>query len=181
MIFTQGPLPGAYAIDIEKNEDERGFFARSYCTAELQRLDLPVSISQCSISYNLKRGTLRGLHFQRPPHEEDKFVRCTAGSVFDVVVDLRTESQTYTKWWGLELSASNRRTLFVPEGFAHGFITLSDGAEVLYMMSVPFVAEASAGVRWNDPLVGVAWPVQPEIISARDRALPWLADIHKGS
>lgn len=180
MIFTQSPLPGAYAIDVEKREDERGFFARTYCTDELRSFNLPTLISQCSISYNLKRGTLRGLHCQRAPHAEAKFVRCTAGSIFDVIVDLRAGSETYSQWWGLLLSDSNRRTMFVPQSFAHGFITLCDDVEVLYMMSVPFVAEASAGVRWDDPTIGIEWPIQPEVISARDRTLPLLVDFEGG-
>lgn len=177
MILTQGPLHGAYAIDVEKREDERGFFARTYCTEELGAFGLPTSISQCSVSFNLKRGTLRGLHFQNAPHAEAKLVRCTAGSIFDVIVDLRGDSETYSQWWGLSLSAANRRTMFVPEGFAHGFITLCDDVEVLYMMSVPFAAEASGGIRWDDPVVGVHWPIPPEVISARDRALPLLAEL----
>jgi dTDP-4-dehydrorhamnose 3,5-epimerase len=178
LIFTQSPLAGAYTIDLEKREDERGFFARTFCTEELQNLGLPGSVSQCSISFSLKRATLRGLHYQGAPHAEDKWVRCTGGAVFDVIVDLRTESPTYAKWWGVELSASNWRTIFVPQGFAHGFVTLSDRTEVYYMMSVPFVADAAAGIRWDDPVVGVEWPVQPEIISSRDSALPLLAEAH---
>jgi dTDP-4-dehydrorhamnose 3,5-epimerase len=173
-------MAGAYSIDLDERADERGFFARTFCTEELQSHGLPGTVSQCSISYNIRRATLRGLHYQKAPHAEDKLVRCTAGAVYDVIVDLRKESPTYAKWWGVELSAANHRTIFVPKGFAHGFVTLSDEAEVYYMMSVPFVAEAAAGIRWDDPTVRVEWPVRPEVISARDRELPLLADVRDG-
>jgi dTDP-4-dehydrorhamnose 3,5-epimerase len=174
MIFHHSPLPGAYTIDMQRLEDERGFFARSFCAQEFAQHGLPTAMPQSSISFNTRRGTLRGLHYQAEPHAEDKLVRCTAGAIYDVIVDLRPSSLTRRRWFGTELSAENHRALFVPQGFAHGFITLRQDTEVLYMISVPYVPGFDRGVRWNDPAIGIAWPLDPSVVSARDAAYPLL-------
>lgn len=176
MRFAPTPLAGACVIEIEPKADERGFFARSFCRAEFESQGLNPDLDQCSISFNHKRGTLRGMHFQAPPQEEDKLVRCTAGAIYDVIVDIRAGSPTAGRWFGVELSAANRRQLFIPKGFAHGFLTLSDDAEIFYQISVPFRAEGARGIRWNDPAIGIAWPFAPSLISPRDAALPLLAE-----
>jgi dTDP-4-dehydrorhamnose 3,5-epimerase len=174
MIFTESTLAGAYAIEMTRVEDERGFFARSYSAEEFAARGLPAEMPQCSISFNLRKGTLRGMHFQAAPHSEDKLVRCTAGAIFDVIVDLRAASPTLRRWFGTDLTAENRRSLFIPKGFAHGFITLRDDTEVLYMMSVPYAPGHERGVRWNDPALAIHWPIEPAVISARDAAYPLL-------
>lgn len=175
MIFTETSLPGAFIVDMERLSDERGFFARSFCAVELANHGLSAEVAQCSASFNLKAGTLRGMHFQAAPHEEDKLVRCTSGVIFDAIVDIRPASSTYRRWLGVELSAENRRALYVPKGFAHGFITLTDAAEVLYMISVPYAPGFGRGFRWNDPEVGIAWPIALTQISERDANYPVLA------
>jgi dTDP-4-dehydrorhamnose 3,5-epimerase len=152
--------------------DERGFFARTWCAEEFHTYGLSSSLAQCSISYNKCRGTLRGLHFQAEPHAEAKLVRCTAGAIYDVILDLRPASDTYGKWFAVELTATNRKTLYIPEGLAHGFQTLVDDTEVFYQMSVNFHLESVRGVRWNDPLFGIEWPVHDPTISQRDRSFP---------
>jgi dTDP-4-dehydrorhamnose 3,5-epimerase len=172
VIFTETELAGAFVIDVRPLEDERGFFARSFCAEEFAAHGLPGHMPQSSVSYNRHRGTLRGLHFQATPRTEDKLVRCTAGAIFDVIVDLRESSPTHHRWLGFELSAENRRALFVPRDFAHGFLTLVDHTEVLYMMSVPYAAGFERGVRWNDPVFGIHWPFEPVHIAARDAAYP---------
>ncbi|HEY0371837.1 MAG TPA: dTDP-4-dehydrorhamnose 3,5-epimerase [Thermoanaerobaculia bacterium] len=172
MIFTPGDLPGVFFIDVERREDERGFFARTWDGDAMRAHGLEADIVQCSISFNARKATLRGMHYQRAPHEETKLVRCTAGAIHDVLVDLRPSSPTYRKWMGVDLTADNRRTLSVPRGVAHGFITLSDASEVLYMIGTAYVAEAGAGVRWNDPAFGIAWPLAPQVLSERDRTWP---------
>lgn len=172
MIFTATGIEGAFVIDVERKEDERGFFARTWDGDELRAYGLEANIVQSSISYNARRATLRGMHFQRSPHEETKLVRCTAGAIHDVLVDLRPASPTHRKWIALELSADNRRTLYVPRGVAHGFLTLTDASEVLYLIGTAYVAEASAGVRWDDPAFAIEWPFAPEVISERDRTWP---------
>ena len=159
---------------MERIEDERGFFARSFCAEEFAAHGLAANMPQCSVSFNSRRGTLRGLHYQADPHAEEKLVRCTAGAVFDVIVDLRAGSPTRGRWFGVELTADNRRSLFVPKGFAHGFITLADCSEVLYMISVPHAPGSARGVRWNDPAIAIDWPLQPEHMSDRDAAYPLL-------
>jgi dTDP-4-dehydrorhamnose 3,5-epimerase len=174
MIFTESALPGVLILDIERLADERGFFARTYCSEELAGRGLGPGLSQCSVSYNTRRGTLRGLHLQTAPHEEHKLVRCTAGSIFDVIVDVRPESPRYRRWVSAELTAENRRAVFIPPGFAHGFITLSDDAEVYYMISVPHAAKHGRGFRWNDPAFGIEWPMMPAVISPRDADYPLL-------
>jgi dTDP-4-dehydrorhamnose 3,5-epimerase len=175
MIFTESPLPGAFLIDPELLTDERGFFARTYCADEFASKGLGLPLRQCSVSYNARAGTLRGLHYQAAPHEEHKLVRCTAGAVFDVIVDIRPQSPHYRQWFGTELSAQNRRAVFIPPGFAHGFVTLSDDAEVYYMISVPHSPPHAQGFRWSDPAFGIQWPVAPRVISARDATCPLLA------
>jgi dTDP-4-dehydrorhamnose 3,5-epimerase len=174
VIFTESALAGAFVIELERIEDDRGFFARSFCAEEFAAHGLPAVMPQCSVSFNARRATLRGLHFQADPHAEDKLVRCTAGAIFDVIVDLRRDSPGRGRWLGIELTADNRRSLFIPRGFAHGFITLTDGSEVLYMMSVPYVPGFARGVRWNDPAIGIDWPLEPEHMTERDAAYPLL-------
>jgi dTDP-4-dehydrorhamnose 3,5-epimerase len=175
MRFTPTPIPGAYVIELEPIEDERGFFARAFCQAEFAAHGLEAAVAQCNVSYNRTKGTLRGLHYQAPPHEEAKLIRCTAGAVFDVIVDLRRDSPARGRWYGLELSAGNRRLMFAPRGVAHGFQTLEDNSEVHYQMSAAFNVQAQRGVRWDDPGLAIGWPVHPPIISTRDRELPLLA------
>jgi dTDP-4-dehydrorhamnose 3,5-epimerase len=173
MIFTELPLRGAFAADLQELPDERGFFARSYCAQDFARKGWP-ELRQCSVSYNARRGTLRGMHYQEAPHEEHKLVRCTAGAIYDVIVDIRPSSPTYRRWYGAELTMANRRSLFIPPGFAHGFVSLTDGAEVYYMISAAHAPEFSRGLRWSDPAFGIEWPVAPTVISARDAAYPLL-------
>jgi dTDP-4-dehydrorhamnose 3,5-epimerase len=172
--FHESPLAGAYTVELDRLEDERGFFARSYCAQEFAERGLPAAMPQTSVSFNARRGTLRGLHYQAEPHAEEKLVRCTAGAIYDVIVDLRPDSPTLRRWFGVELSADNHRALFVPKGMAHGLITLCDETEVLYMISVPYVPDSARGVRWNDPAIGIVWPMPPSVMSARDAAYPLL-------
>ena len=174
MIFTESPLPGAFLVDIEPLADERGFFARSFCTDEFAAQGLAVDWRQCSVSFNARKGTLRGLHYQDAPHEEHKLVRCTAGAIFDVIVDVRPHSSGFKRWFGVELTAQNRRSLFIPPGYAHGFVTLSDDAEVYYMISVAHAPESARGFRWSDPAFDIQWPMTPSVISSRDNAYPLL-------
>lgn len=170
MIFTETPLKGAYSIVLERLEDERGFFARTWCQREFEKHGLVTTVAQCSISFNQKMRTLRGMHYQIAPHAERKLVRCTAGTIFDVIIDLRPGSMTFRHWYANELSADNRRMLYIPEGFAHGFLTLSDNSEVLYQISEFHHPESSRGVRWNDPAFAISWPADPLIVSQRDSA-----------
>jgi dTDP-4-dehydrorhamnose 3,5-epimerase len=172
--FQESPLAGAYTIELDRLEDERGFFARSYSAEEFAARGLPAAMPQSSVSFNARRGTLRGLHYQAEPHAEDKLVRCTAGAIYDVIVDLRPDSPTARRWFGVELGAANHRSLFVPKGLAHGFITLRDDTEVLYMISVPYAPGFERGLRWNDPAIGISWPTVPSVVSARDAAYPLL-------
>ncbi len=175
MTFTELPLRGAYAVEMQRLTDERGFFARSYCVEEFAAHGLLPDVRQCSVSYNALTGTLRGMHYQSAPHEEHKLVRCTAGAVFDVIVDIRASSPTYARWYGTELTARNHRSLFIPPGFAHGFVSLTDHTEVYYMISVPHAAQFARGLRWNDPALAIEWPLTPVVVSARDAAYPLLA------
>ena len=174
MNFTEVPLRGAYLIDMTRMEDERGFFARSFCAEEFAKRGLAAHSSQCSVSFNARKGTLRGLHFQAAPHDEEKLVRCTGGAIFDVIADLRPDSPTHRQWFGIELTAANHRSLYVPKGFAHGFISLADDTEVLYMISVPYAPGSAKGLRWDDPALGIRWPLMPTVISARDAQFPLL-------
>lgn len=181
MNIGETPVVGAYLIELERLEDERGFFARTWCRREFEEAGLNTELAQCSLSFSLRRGTLRGLHYQAAPHEEVKNVRCTMGSIYDVVVDLRPRSPTYLQHFGTTLSAENRRTLYVPEGCAHGFLTLEDSTEVFYQISEFHVPEAARGVRWDDPAFGIQWPMEVQVISERDRTYPDFAGIPGGS
>jgi dTDP-4-dehydrorhamnose 3,5-epimerase len=157
-------------IDLERVADDRGFFARSFCREEFAAHGLEAEVAQCSISFNRHRGTLRGLHYQAAPHAEAKLVRCSAGAIWDVVVDLRPGSPTFKLHFALTLSAAEGRMLYVPPGLAHGFLTVDDATEVAYQMSVPYHAPAARGVRWDDPAFAIPWPAPPLVISERDRA-----------
>lgn len=173
MIFSETALPGAYVIDLERIEDERGFFARAWCERELTEHGLETRIAQSNVSFNKHKGTLRGMHFQRPPHQETKLIRCIRGGLFDVIIDLRPDSTGYKRWMGVELTADNRRMLYVPRGFAHGFQTLEDDTETLYMVSEFYTPEAEGGVRWDDPAFAVEWPLGPPTeISEKDQQWP---------
>ncbi len=165
-------IAGAYQVDIEALGDERGLFARTYCAAEFVALGIELPIAQCSISYNRDRYTLRGMHWQRPPHPETKLVRCTAGQVWDCLLDLRPDSPTFKQWTAVELSAENRRAVLIPPECAHGFITLTPNTELFYMMSTPYAPESAMGVRWNDPAFNIEWPANPEVLSAKDQSWP---------
>jgi len=170
MIFTETKLKGAFIIEIKKIEDERGFFGRSYCQTEFKEHGLNTNVVQANVSYNKKKGTLRGLHMQLPPYDETKLVRCTKGSLYDVIVDLRKDSPTFKQWIGVELTADNYRMLYVPEGFAHSFITLEDETEATYQVTQFYTAGAERGFRWNDPAFNIQWPIEPVIISEKDRS-----------
>jgi dTDP-4-dehydrorhamnose 3,5-epimerase len=172
MFFEELELEGAYLIKPEPHIDERGFFARSFCKKEFQKLQLVDEYVQCNISYNKKKGTLRGMHYQLTPHEETKLVRCTKGSVYDVIVDIRKNSITFGRWIGVSLNENNRYMLYVPKGFAHGFITEEDNTEVFYQMSCDYVPKASSGFVWNDKLINIQWPQKQPIISSKDCQLP---------
>lgn len=172
MIFKKTGLVGAYVVELEKHEDERGFFARSWCQREFEAQGLNSRLVQCNISFNARRGTLRGMHYQVAPFEEAKLVRCTMGAILDVIVDLRPDSQSHGRHIGVELNARNRRMLYVPEGFAHGFLTLEDESEVFYQMSEFYAPDHARGFRWNDPRFGISWPAEIEVISDRDRTYP---------
>lgn len=173
MKFTETKLKGAFIIELEQREDERGFFARTFCQREYESHGLNPHVAQCSMSFNRKKGTLRGIHYQAPPHAEAKTVCCVRGAIYDVMVDLRRESPTFKQWVGVELSAAGREMVYVPEGFGHGFQTLEDGCEVLYQMSEFYDAESARGVRWNDPAFGIVWPiVEGVVISERDAHYP---------
>jgi dTDP-4-dehydrorhamnose 3,5-epimerase len=172
MIFTPTRLAGLWLVEIEPRADERGHFARTWCAREFAGHGLDTRLVQTSLSFNRRRGTLRGMHFQRPPHAEVKLVRCTRGAIWDVAIDLRPQSPTYGGWQGFELSAGNAAALYIPEGFAHGFQTLADESEVFYQMSAFYAPEAAAGVRYDDPAFGIDWPLPVASIAPRDAAWP---------
>ncbi|MBN8279367.1 MAG: dTDP-4-dehydrorhamnose 3,5-epimerase [Gammaproteobacteria bacterium] len=172
MRFSAGRLPGLCIVDVERLEDERGFFARTWCAGEFREHGLPDAFCQASISYNRVAGTVRGMHFQKPPSREGKLIRCVQGAIHDVVVDLRPDSPAFLRHEAFELSAVNRRSIFVPPGFAHGFQTLTDEAEVQYQMTDAFAPELGGGFRWDDPTLGIHWPLTPTVMSARDRSYP---------
>ena len=175
--FEETSLAGAFVIGLEPHSDERGFFARTWCRNELEALGLDAQVAQCSVSFNTRAGTLRGLHFQASPYEEVKLVRCTAGAIFDVIVDLRPESPTFGRHYAVTLSKENRRTLYIPKGVAHGFQTLLPNTEVAYQMSEFYHADYARGVRWNDPSFGIDWPMtENRIINERDRTYPDFQD-----
>jgi dTDP-4-dehydrorhamnose 3,5-epimerase len=168
MIFSETILDGAYTVDIDRHQDERGYFARVFCADEFSAYGLKPIVAQGSVSYNAKRGTLRGMHFQYPPATETKYVRCTRGAVADVIVDLRPESPTYLRHVVVNLSADNGRGLYVPERFAHGFVTLTDDTELVYLISNYHTPGAEGGLRYDDPVLGLAWPVPVQVVSERD-------------
>ncbi len=172
MIFTETPIPGAFIIESERIEDDRGFFARTWCEREVKAQGLATRWVQYSISFNKRRGTLRGLHYQAPPHEEAKLVRCTTGSIYDVIVDLRRQSAAFKRHVSVTLSSENRKMLYVPEGCAHGFQTLEDETEVFYQISQFYSPQHGRGVRWDDPAFAIPWPPAERIIIERDRNYP---------
>lgn len=172
MIFIETKLKGSFIIEPERNEDQRGFFARTWCQREFMEYGLNPRLAQCSVSFNRKKGTLRGMHYQIAPHEEAKLVRCTKGAIYDVIIDLRPDSPTFTKWLAAELTATNHRMLYIPAGFAHGFQTLDEDSEVFYQISEFYAPEYARGVRWNDPAFGIQWPPANRTISTRDDTYP---------
>jgi dTDP-4-dehydrorhamnose 3,5-epimerase len=172
MLFIETGVTGTFLVEPERIRDERGFFARTWCAQEFGAWGLSAGLVQCSISWSRRKGTLRGLHYQAAPHEEVKLVRCTRGAIWDVAVDLRPGSPTFKAWYGTELTADNHAMLYIPEGCAHGQLTLTDDAEVLYQMSAPFEPTAARGVRWDDPALGIDWPGEVQVISQRDRSYP---------
>jgi len=171
VIYTELGLSGVWLVELERREDERGFFARAWCRDELRERGLESELAQCNLSFNERRGTLRGLHYQAAPHGEVKLVRCTRGAIFDVVVDLRPGSPTHGEWLGVELNEENRSMLYVPEGCAHGYQTLVDRTETFYQVSRPYTPEAERGVRWDDPAFDIRWPeAERRVLSAKDRS-----------
>lgn len=172
MVFIGTHLKGVFLVEPKRLEDERGFFARTWCKEEFAAHGFNSRLVQCSISFNRRKGTLRGMHYQVAPYGECKLVRCTLGSVYDVVLDLRSDSPTFKQWVAVQLTSSNRRMIYIPEGMAHGFQTLEDSTEVFYQMSEFFQPESARGVRWNDPAFGIEWPIAEPIISARDGSYP---------
>ena len=172
MIFAETKLKGAFIVEPERLEDERGFFARTWCQREFEAHSLNTRWVQCDISFNRKKVTLRGMHYQAAPYKEAKLVRCTMGAIYDVIVDLRPESPTFKQHIAVVLTAQNHKMLYVPEGFAHGFLTLEDNTEVFYQMSEFYVPGYSRGIRWNDPAFGIQWPADVQVISERDQNHP---------
>jgi dTDP-4-dehydrorhamnose 3,5-epimerase len=172
MIFTETRLEGVFILDIERLEDERGFFARSWCEREFINNQIKTRWVQANISFNLKKGTLRGMHYQASPYEEDKLVRCTRGMIYDVIADLRSNADTYKQWLAVKLSAENRRMVYIPKGFAHGFLTLEDNTEIFYLMSEFYAPGYGRGFRWNDPAFGIHWPEKVIVVSGQDQRYP---------
>lgn len=172
MLFSETSLKGAYTIDLEKRSDERGFFARLFCTEEFAKYGLEHTFIQANNSLSKEKGTLRGMHYQLSPQAEAKLVRCIKGSLYDVIIDLRFKSNTFGQWFGAILSSDNRRMMYVPKGFAHGFLTLEPDSEVLYLVSAPYSKQLERGIRWNDEHFKIKWPSTPTIISERDNSHP---------
>ena len=172
MIFTETELKGAYIIEIEKLKDHRGFFARAWCQNEFKAQGLTSSVVQANVSSNKKKGTLRGMHYQLSPYEETKLVRCTRGAIYDVIIDLRPASPTYTQWIGVELTEENYKMLYVPENFAHGFQSLKDDTEVTYQVSQFYTPGSESGIRWDDPAFSLKWPIEVQVISDKDKSWP---------
>jgi len=168
MIFTETTLKGAFVIELEKHEDERGFFARTFCRKEFEAHGLNSNLVQCNISFNKKKGTLRGMHYQIAPYQEAKLVSCLRGAIYDVIIDLRADSPTYCQWFAVKLSAEDYNMLYVPEDFAHGFQTLEDDTVVFYQMSEFYHPECARGVRWDDRTFGIKWPLSNRIMSKKD-------------
>ena len=165
-------LTGAFLIEMEPIVDNRGFFARTWCADEFKLNGLNPKLAQCSISFNARKGTLRGMHYQDVPFMEAKLVRCSSGGIYDVIVDLRPKSPTFCKWFAAELTSENRKMIYVPEGFAHGFQTIADNSEVIYQISESYHPESARGIRWNDPRFGIKWPIENPLLSERDAAFP---------
>jgi dTDP-4-dehydrorhamnose 3,5-epimerase len=172
MIFLPLALEGVYIVEPELLEDNRGFFARTFCQREFLARGLVPSLAQCNISFNKSKGTVRGMHYQTSPYGETKLVRCTMGAVYDVIIDIRKEAATFGRWLAVELTDKNRKALYIPEGLAHGFQTLVDETEVFYQMSHAYCPEASRGIRWNDPFFGISWPIPSPVLSDKDRSYP---------
>ena len=172
MLYQPTSLTGAYLLDLQKVEDERGFFARSWCVQEFAEHGLDTRLVQCNISFNKRQGTVRGMHYQLPPFAETKLVRCSRGAIYDVIIDLRPTSPTFLQWFGVTLSAENRTMLYVPQGFAHGFQTLADNTEVTYQMSEFYEPTYARGLRWDDPRVKVEWPLEITVMSMKDQCYP---------
>lgn len=173
MIITETKLKGAFIIDVERIEDERGFFGRSFCKKEFEKYGLNTNIVQINVSNNKRRGTLRGMHMQISPYGETKLIRCTRGAIYDVIIDMRPDSETFKQWIGMELSADNNRMFYVPEDFAHGFITLQDNTDVTYQITEFFTPAAERGFRWNDPAFSIIWPFEPLVVSEKDKSHPF--------
>lgn len=180
MIFNPTPLHGAYTIDLEKRGDDRGFFARVFCEKEFGDHRLANHFVQVNNSLSSKKGTLRGMHYQLPPFAEVKVLRCLKGALYDVIVDLRPDSPTFKKWFGAELTAENRRMMYVPQGFAHGLLTLTDETEVLYFVSAFYSPDRERGLRYNDPAIGIVWPIEPVEVSQKDRNWPDIKESFHG-
>jgi len=176
VLFIETKLAGVYIIELEKIEDDRGFFARTFCQREFEAHGLNPRIAQCSVSFNRRKGTLRGMHYQVAPYEESKLVRCTMGAIYDVAVDLRPESRTFKQWVAVELTGENGRMFYIPQGLAHGFQTLVDNTEVFYQMSEFYHPQCARGVRWDDPAFGMTWPIKEVIISIKDASFAALAN-----
>lgn len=172
MNFTETKLKGAYILDLEKLQDNRGFFARMYCEEEFRKSGISFSPVQGNVSFNQHKYTLRGMHYQEPPFEEAKLVRCTRGAIYDVIIDIRPESPTANEWVGVELTAENRKMIFIPKGFAHGFLTLEEETEVNYLMSEFYKPGAGRGIRWDDPAFNIDWPAEVAVISEKDKNWP---------
>jgi len=176
MIFTETKLNGVFIIEPEKLEDERGFFARSFDSEIFKEHGLNPNVRQCNMSYNKEKGTVRGMHFQLHPHQEAKYLRCIGGRIFDAVVDLRQKSSTFKQWIGVEMSAENRKMIFVPEGCVNGFQTLTDDVELAYQASEAYIPQYERGLRWNDPAFGIKWPLEPTVMSEKDKSWPLFQD-----
>lgn len=176
MIFHETTLKDAMLIDLERRGDDRGFFARTYCQKEFSAKGLDVNYTQQNTSSSVYKGTLRGMHFQKAPHGETKLIRCLKGAIVDIIIDIRPDSPTYMKWEAFELNDENKRMLYVPKGFAHGFQTVSDHVEVTYLVDGFYEPKAEGGVRWNDPAIGIQWPLEPTVMSDKDKSWPDFSD-----
>ena len=170
MIFTKTTVNDAYIVELDKREDHRGFFARTWDKNEFEEHNLNSNLVQCNVSFSKKRGTLRGMHYQKKPFEESKLIRCTKGKIFDVIIDLRTHSSTFKKWFGVELTQENYKMLYVPEGFAHGFQSLEDNSEIIYQVSEFYTPNSELGIHWNDPAFNITWPIEEKIITDKDNS-----------